>query len=219
MLTQRASLKRASNANSYWVLKVKFYFRFSNQNAFPLTVQNAPHAIFFIIHMHYFLPNRDWLIHLQITSANITSIHPCESEQLVRQLVSLAHTHCLGAWDKSQQGETLHDFWSGCAVTLALSGPDLSEIINHVGWSWLPTAPHYIQLAKVLNPSGTSAKHGHQSGSWPLSNVWHDISISEVLEKGGKGGGRIWGNGLEYKNVRGFIITDNEWIYLLHSLF
>jgi hypothetical protein len=47
-----------------------------------------------------------------------------------------------------------------CAAgfTLALSGADLSEIMDHVGWSRRHTALYYMQLAKVLNPSGASAK-------------------------------------------------------------
>ena len=55
-------------------------------------------------------------------------------------------------------GETLHGFRSGCAITLALSGADLSEIMDHVGWNRRHTALHYLQLAKVLNPMGASAK-------------------------------------------------------------
>lgn len=34
----------------------------------------------------------------------------------------------------SDNGETLDGFRAGCAVTLALSGADLSEIMDHVGW-------------------------------------------------------------------------------------
>ena len=59
----------------------------------------------------------------------------------------------MGADDR----ETLHGFRSGCAITLALSGVELSEIMDHVGWSRRHTALHYLQLAKVLNPAGASA--------------------------------------------------------------
>ena len=34
---------------------------------------------------------------------------------------------------KADDGETLHGFRSGCAITLALTGADLSEIMEHVG--------------------------------------------------------------------------------------
>ena len=59
---------------------------------------------------------------------------------------------------KADEGETLHGFRSGCAITLALTGADLSEIMEHVGWARRHTALYYLQLAKVLNPSGASAR-------------------------------------------------------------
>ena len=37
-------------------------------------------------------------------------------------------------------GETLHGFRAECAITLALSGAELSEIMDHVGWSRRHTA-------------------------------------------------------------------------------
>lgn len=37
-------------------------------------------------------------------------------------------------------GETLHGFRAGCAITLALSGAELSEIMDHVGWTRRHTA-------------------------------------------------------------------------------
>lgn len=33
----------------------------------------------------------------------------------------------------ADNGETLHGFCSGCAITLALTGADLAEIMDHVG--------------------------------------------------------------------------------------
>lgn len=35
----------------------------------------------------------------------------------------------------SDNGETLQIFRSGCTITLALSGVELSEIMDHVGWT------------------------------------------------------------------------------------
>ena len=57
---------------------------------------------------------------------------------------------------KADDGETLHGFRSGCAITLALTGADLSEIMEHVGWARRHTALYYLQLAKVLNHDGAS---------------------------------------------------------------
>ena len=36
---------------------------------------------------------------------------------------------------KADSGETLHGFRSGCAITLALTGADLTEIMDHLGWT------------------------------------------------------------------------------------
>ena len=53
----------------------------------------------------------------------------------------------------ADNGETLHGFRSGCAITLALTGADLAEIMDHVGWTRRHTALYYMQLAKVLDPA------------------------------------------------------------------
>ncbi|CAB4009955.1 LIGHT-DEPENDENT SHORT HYPOCOTYLS 6, partial [Paramuricea clavata] len=58
----------------------------------------------------------------------------------------------------TDEGETLHGFRAGCAITLAITGADLCEIMGHVGWNRRHTAPYYMQLAKVLRPEGVS-KH------------------------------------------------------------
>ena len=47
----------------------------------------------------------------------------------------------------ADDGDTLHAFRSGCAITLALTGADLSEIMDHVGWANRHTALYYMQLA------------------------------------------------------------------------
>jgi integrase len=54
-------------------------------------------------------------------------------------------------------GETAHSFRSGCAVTLALSGSDLAEVMGHVGWERAHTARYYMQLEKVLRHDSTCA--------------------------------------------------------------
>ena len=58
----------------------------------------------------------------------------------------------------SDNGENLHGFTAGCAITLALSGAELSEIMDNVGWTRRHTALYYLQLAKILNPAGASAR-------------------------------------------------------------
>lgn len=59
---------------------------------------------------------------------------------------------------RADEGETLYGFGVGCAITLALTGTDLTDIMDHVGWSRRHTALYYMQLARVLNPHGASAK-------------------------------------------------------------
>lgn len=55
------------------------------------------------------------------------------------------------------EGETAHSFRSGCAVTLALSGSALADVMGHVGWERAHTARYYMQLEKVLRHDSTSA--------------------------------------------------------------
>ena len=59
---------------------------------------------------------------------------------------------------KADEGKTLHGFRAGCAITLALTGADLSKIMEHVSCARRHTALYYLQLAKVLHPSGASAR-------------------------------------------------------------
>ncbi|KAK3753769.1 hypothetical protein QZH41_003888 [Actinostola sp. cb2023] len=55
------------------------------------------------------------------------------------------------------EGETAHSFRSGCAITLALSGSALADVMGHVGWERSHTATYYMQLEKVLRHDSTSA--------------------------------------------------------------
>lgn len=75
---------------------------------------------------------------------------------------------------RMDEGETLHGFRSGCAITLALSEADVSEIMDHVGWTRRHTALYYMQLAKVLNPTGASAKLAAHEGS--AVAAWEDVN-------------------------------------------
>lgn len=67
---------------------------------------------------------------------------------------------------------TLHGFRSGAAVSLAMAGLSLHEIMDHVGWKSSRTALHYIKLNKVTNPSGAASK---------LSDL--DIATGETYER------------------------------------
>ena len=83
----------------------------------------------------------------------------------------------------SDNRETLHGFRSGCAITLALSGVELSEIMDHVGWTQRHTTLYYLQLAKVLNPSGASARLAQTVTSeweWDLNELKRFVSAFPV---------------------------------------
>ena len=56
------------------------------------------------------------------------------------------------------EGETAHSFRSGCAISLALTGSRLADIMDHVGWEKEHTAGYYMQLAKVLRHDSTSSQ-------------------------------------------------------------
>ena len=51
----------------------------------------------------------------------------------------------------SDNGETLHGFRAGCAITLSLSGAELSEIMDHVGW----TRRHNIIIHALITAGST----------------------------------------------------------------
>ena len=58
----------------------------------------------------------------------------------------------------AHEGETLHGFRAGCTITLALSGAELSEIMDHVGWIRRHTALYYL-LRQSLGCLGKTGEH------------------------------------------------------------
>lgn len=73
---------------------------------------------------------------------------PFSMDMLIQ--LSLFLAGCRGEEMGVDDGETLHGFRSGCTITLALSGIELSEIMDRVGWNRRHAALHYLQLEKVL---------------------------------------------------------------------
>ena len=76
-------------------------------------------------------------------------------------------------------GETLHSFRSGCAITLALSGSPLADVMSHVGWTNSKTALYYIKLADVLRagaPSDLLASNSYLPQSQEASRVYADFN-------------------------------------------
>ena len=76
---------------------------------------------------------------------------------------------------KADDGETLHGFRSGCAITLTLTEVDLSEIMEHLGWARRHTALYYLQLAKVLNHDGASGRLATPSAE-NVVTPWQDVN-------------------------------------------
>ena len=57
---------------------------------------------------------------------------------LDKPLLSSAADSCLRKYLRDaniDDGETLHSFRSGCALTLAFSGSPLTDVMSRVGWS------------------------------------------------------------------------------------
>ena len=76
---------------------------------------------------------------------------------------------------KADDDETLHGFRSGCGITLALTGADLSEIMEHVCWARRHTALYYLQLAKVLKHDGPSGRLAVPSAENVVA-PWQDVN-------------------------------------------
>ncbi|KAK3753062.1 hypothetical protein QZH41_005510 [Actinostola sp. cb2023] len=65
-------------------------------------------------------------------------------------------------------GETLHSFRAGCALSLTFAGSTLGDVMSHIGWSSPTTASSYMKLASVLQagvPSDLLAQDRPESGT------------------------------------------------------
>ena len=75
------------------------------------------------------------------------------------------------------EGETLHSFRAEPAITLALSGAQLAEIMAHVGWRNPSTASYYLKLANVLRPGGPADLLSSGNSSVAASTLeYHDFN-------------------------------------------
>lgn len=90
-----------------------------------------------------------------VTKSNLVGPHCLESAAAQARLK--IYTSILSK-QLSSDHFTLHGFRSGAAVSLALEGVSLHEIMDHVGWRSSKTALHYIKLKQVVNPAGAAAK-------------------------------------------------------------
>ena len=88
-----------------------------------------------------------------------------------RQLSSSTMQAHLYLKEASLDGETLHSFRAGVAITLALSEAQLSNIMSHIGWRNPSTASYYLKLAHVLRPGGPSELLSSDEASMAVSTT------------------------------------------------
>lgn len=62
------------------------------------------------------------------------------------------------------QGETMHSFRGGCAITLSLLGVSQQDVARHVGWKSMATADYYTQCDKVMDPGRAASALATASG-------------------------------------------------------
>ena len=71
----------------------------------------------------------------------------------------------------------MHSLRESLAITLALSGSQLADIMEHVGWCHAPTASRYLKVAQVLRPGGPSdllSRYDHSAQA--LADSYTDLS-------------------------------------------
>ena len=81
---------------------------------------------------------------------------------------------------RTDSGESLHSFRSGCAITLALSGSPLADVMSHVGWTNPKTALYYIKLADVIragSPSDLLASNASSHQSQEASRPYAEFNM------------------------------------------
>ena len=75
------------------------------------------------------------------------------------------------------EGETLHSFRCGSAITLALSGSQLADVMSHVGWTNKHTALYYMKLAEVIRTGSPSeVLSSEASSSSPATSLYSDLN-------------------------------------------
>ncbi|XP_078665289.1 LOW QUALITY PROTEIN: uncharacterized protein LOC144907792 [Branchiostoma floridae x Branchiostoma belcheri] len=85
------------------------------------------------------------------------------------------------------EGETVHSFRAGAAITLAMSGVELEGIMSHGGWRGSTTALHYLQLGRIL---------GHNSPASILAQASEEGTATELAERY-----RSWGRTEEFASM------------------
>lgn len=78
---------------------------------------------------------------------------------------------------RANEGETLHSFRSGCALTLAFSGASLADVMAHVGWKSSISAAYYMKLSDILRAGAPADLLASKpSGVEEASQVYKDYN-------------------------------------------
>ena len=93
---------------------------------------------------------------LRVSVTNGYLSHPTNHQGHIenKPFASSSAEACLKLYLKEAQideGETLHSFCSGSAITLAVSSSQLADIMFHVGWKNKETALYYMKPLEVLH--------------------------------------------------------------------
>ena len=78
-------------------------------------------------------------------------------------------------------GESMHNFRSGCSITLSLLGVTSEEVARHVSWRSLDTAEYYTQTKKVMNMSNTASVLASSTAVTPSGSVGPASSVAQVF--------------------------------------
>lgn len=100
-------------------------------------------------------------LELRITLSDGYLVHPTNHQAhiLNKPLTSSsaeAHLKYYLKEAKIDEGETLHGFRLGSAITLSLPGSQLADVMSHVGWSKTGTALYNMKSAEVLREGSPS---------------------------------------------------------------
>ena len=104
------------------------------------------------------------------TQGNVVTSHPFPSDAAEARLKTYLADLPIGK-------KTLYSFRCGSAITMALTGSSLEDIIEHVGWKSPRMATYYMQLLKTMGPDAISAK----MNSATQDTTEHYNSMNELL--------------------------------------
>ena len=104
------------------------------------------------------------------TQGNVVTSHPFPSDAAEARLKTYLADFPIGK-------KTLYSFRYESAITMALTGSSLEDIIEHVGWKSPRMATYYMELLKTMGPDAVSGK----MNSATEDTTEHYNSMNELL--------------------------------------